>query len=186
MKIKTMLFVPAIILIWFFLTGPVMSQAGQSEVKIATVSLQHVIAQSKAGQEAQQALETELLLHQTALQKYQQELETMRSEIEKKSAVWSNEIKTEKEMAYQKKVREFGLKNEEAKFQLQQLEQKVMEPILKELEQVIFEIGKKQKFTMIFENTMKGLRTKTGLLFAAEYLDISELVRQSLDERLAE
>ena len=59
-----------------------------------------------------------------------------------------------------------------------------MEPILKDLHEVIAEIGKKKGYKLILENTMKGLRTRTGLLFAEDSLDISEEVRVALDARM--
>lgn len=160
-------------------------EAAQNAIKIGTISIQDVLAKSKAGEEAQKKLEAEFVTHQSKLKEEQEVLEAMKTEIEKKSSVWSDEVKDEKEREYQKKVREFGLKNEDAKFEMQQLEKKVMEPILKELHEVIAEVGKKQQLTLILENTMKGLRTKTGLLYADESLDISELVRKELDARMA-
>lgn len=160
-------------------------EAAQDAIKIGTISIQDVLSKSKAGQEASKKLEAEFVIHQSKLKEEQESLEAMKTEIEKKSSVWSDEIKNEKEREYQKKVREFGLKNEDAKFEMQQLEKKVMEPILKELHEVIAEVGKKQQLTLILENTMKGLRTKTGLLYADESLDISELVRKELDARMS-
>lgn len=174
----------AIALVFIFSSFSVL-EAAQGAVKVGTISIQDVLSKSKAGKEAQKKLEAEFATHQSKLKTEQDALETMKAEIEKKSSVWSNEVKSEKEREYQKKVREFGLKNEDAKFEMQQLEKKVMEPILKELHEVIAEVGKKQGMTMILENTMKGLRTKTGLLYADESLDVSELVRKELDARMS-
>lgn len=158
--------------------------AAENQTKIATISIQEVLARSAAAQKAQKTLEDELAKYQDKFGKEKDALEAMRSEIEKKSSVWSAEVKGEKEREYQRKVREFGVKNEDAKLAMQQLEKKVMEPILKELHETIAEIGKKEGYTLILENTMKGLRTRTGLLYAAESLDISERVRAALDARI--
>lgn len=158
--------------------------AADKPIKIATISIQDILDKSKAAQDAKKALETEFEKHKGKLQKDEETLQGLRSEIEKKGSVWSEEMKAEKEREYQRLAREFGAKNEDARFAMQQLEKKVMEPILKELHEVIAEIGKKNGYTMVFEYSMKGLRTRTGLLYADEALDISDAVQKDLDKRL--
>ena len=154
-----------------------------SEMKIATISIQDVLADSKAGQNAQKVLQAEIERFQEKFSKEQEGLEALRSEIEKKSSVWSDEIRVEKERDYQKKMREFKLKTEDAQFELKQLEKKEMEPILKSLHEVINEIGKKKNYSLILENTRKGLRSRTGLLYSSDKVDISDEVRSQLDKR---
>ena len=154
-----------------------------SETKIATISIQDVLADSKAGQNAQKVLQAEVERFQEKFSKEQEGLEALRSEIEKKSSVWSDEIRVDKERDYQKKMREFKLKTEDAQLELKQLEKKEMEPILKSLHEVINDIGKKKNYTLILENTRKGLRSRIGLLYAADEVDISEEVRRQLDKR---
>ncbi len=157
------------------------SSAG--EVKIATISLQDVLAQSKAGQDAQKVLENEVQKFQNKFKKDQDDLEALRLEIEKKGSVWSDEIRQGKERDYQKKMREYKLKTEDAQFELKQLEKKEMEPILKMLHEVINEIGKTKDYTLILENTRKGLRSRIGLLYATDEIDISNDVRAMLDKK---
>jgi len=154
-----------------------------SEMKIATISIQDVLADSKAGQNAQKVLQTEVEKFQKKFSKEQEDLEALGTEIEKKGSVWSDEIRVEKERDYQKKMREFKLKTEDAQFELKQLEKKEMEPILKSLHEVIAEIGKKKKYTLILENTRKGLRSRIGLLYASDEIDISDEVRSQLDKQ---
>lgn len=153
------------------------------EIKIATISLQDVLAQSRGGQDAQKVLEAEVQKFQNKFKNDQDDLEALRLEIEKKGSVWSDEIRAEKERSYQKKMREFKLKTEDAQFEIKQLEKKEMEPILKVLHEVINEIGKTKHYTVILENTRKGLRSRIGLLYAADEIDISDDVRDMLDKK---
>lgn len=158
--------------------------AGEGQLKIATVSVRDVIAKSTSGQEARKVLEAEVTTLRGKIQKEQDEVDALRDEIEKKSSVWSVEIRQDKERDYQKKLRELQIKSDDAQFALQKLEKKVMEPILKELHQVFAELGKKNGYTLIIEKTRTGLESPNGLLYADDSLDISDQVIKALESRL--
>lgn len=162
-------------------SGP--QEARSADLKIGTISLQDVLEQSQAGKDAQQQLEAKVEEFKNKFSSEQQGLEEMGAEIEKKRSVWSQEVLEEKERDYQKKLREFKLKTDDAQFEIKQLEKKVMEPILKDLHEIIADYGMKENFTMIFENTRKGLRSRTGLLFSSDEVDITEQILKLLDAR---
>ncbi|MEW6595127.1 MAG: OmpH family outer membrane protein [Thermodesulfobacteriota bacterium] len=174
----------AAVLFCFMSFGAGGAMAADKPVKVATISIQGILDKSKAAQEAKKGLEAEFEKHKGKLEKEQTTLEALRSEIEKKSSVWSEEMRGEKEREYQRLAREFGIKNEDAKIAMQQKEKQLMDPILKELHGVIDEIGKKNGYTLILEYSMKGLRTRTGLLYADDALDITDTVQKELDKRL--
>jgi len=155
-----------------------------AQVSVATISIQKILGDSTVAREAQNSLQAEVDKLQAKFKADEDSLTALKTEIEKKSSVWSEDVRVGKEREYQKKLRDFGMKTEDAKLELQQLEKKVMDPILKELHDLIAEIGKKNGYTLILENTMKGLRNRTGLLYADESLDISDLVQKELDIRL--
>jgi len=154
------------------------AEAVDKPVKIATISIQGILEKSRAAQEAKKTLESEFERHKGNLQKDQDALEALRVEIEKKK------VRSEKQREFQRLGAEFEIKNEDAKIAMQQKEKQVMEPILKDLHEVIAEVGTKNGYALILEYSMKGLRTRTGLLFADEALDISEMVQKELDKRL--
>lgn len=154
-----------------------------AEMKFATVSLQQVIGMSKAGIAAQKELEGKVKEFQDKFSKEQEELESLGADIEKKRSVWSQDVLETKERDYQMKMREFKLKTDDAQFEIKQLEKKVMEPILKNLHEVIEEYGKKENLSMIFENTRKGLQSRTGILYAADALDVSDDILKMLDAK---
>jgi len=157
--------------------------AGES--KIATISIQDILASCKAGQGAQKVLEEKMVGLQAKLQKEKDALDELKKEMDKKNSVWSAEVKAEKERDFQKRLREAQLKEEDAKYEMSQLEKKVMEPILKDLHEIIGQVGKREGYTVILEYTMKGLHSRSGLLYADEAIDISDMVRKELDARQA-
>lgn len=186
MNIKKVSIAAIISILFLSCTIGDMALALAKEVKIATISLQDILAKSSVGEDAKNKLEAKVVEFQAELQKEQEKQDALRTEIEKKSSVWSDGVRQEKERDYQKMVREFQIKSEDAKFELQQMEKKIMAPILKELHEIIAEVGKKNGYTLIFENTKKGLESRSGLLYADDALDISDLVREALEKRLAE
>ncbi len=159
--------------------------AADGTVRIGTMSLPEILAKSSAGQEARRQLEDKVVEFQTKIQQEQEKQDALRSEIEKKSSIWSEEVRQEKERDLLKMGQELKLLSDDAQFELQKLEKKIMAPILKELHEVIAEVGKQQGYTLIFENTNKGLESRSGLLYADEVLDISDKVREALEKRLA-
>ena len=159
-------------------TGLVSSQAfaAESSKQIVTVNIQDVLLGSEAGQGVKKVLEEKVGEFQEKFQAEQESVDALRAEIEKKSSVWSQEVREEKERDYQKRVRELQLKSEDAQFELQQLEKQVMSPILNELQKVIKEVGEKNGYAMIIDS-------RAGLLYFDKALDISEIVKKELDAR---
>jgi len=177
--------VAAVFVVLLCLIGVGSGFAAEGTVKIATMSLPEILSKSTAGQEARRQLEDKVVEFQTKIQQEQEKQDGLRSDIEKKSSIWSEEVRQEKERDLLKMGQELKLMSEDAQFELQKLEKKIMAPILKELHEVIAEVGKQQSFTLIFENTNKGLESRSGLLYSDEALDISDLVREALEKRLA-
>ena len=142
--------------------------ASEDDKQIVTVNIQEVLLGSSAGQSVKVVLEEKVLEFQKKFQVEQEEVDAMRAEIEKKSSVWSQQVREEKERDYQKRVRELQLQSEDAQFELQQLEKQVMEPVVQELQKVIAEMGEKNGYAMIIDS-------RAGLLYFDKSLDISML-----------
>ena len=142
--------------------------AAENAKQIVTVNIQDVLLGSEAGQDVKKVLEEKVGEFQEKFQAEQLDVDALRAEIEKKSSVWSQEVREEKERDYQKRVRELQLKSEDAQFELQQLEKQVMSPILNELQKVIKEVGEKNGYAMIIDS-------RAGLLYVDDALDISEM-----------
>lgn len=177
MRLKILVVLSVVVLL-LGTAGLVSTQADAAEnsKQIVTVNIQDVLLGSEAGQEVKKVLEGKVGEFQEKFQNEQGEVDALRTEIEKKSTVWSQEVKEEKERDYQKRVREMQLKSEDAQFELQQLEKQVMSPVLNELQKVIKEVGEKNGYAMIIDS-------RAGLLYVDEALDISEIVKKELDAR---
>ncbi|TBV80132.1 MAG: OmpH family outer membrane protein [Desulfobulbaceae bacterium] len=166
------------------LSGPLALPAAAANVKIATISVQDVLDKSNVVQAVRGQIEAEVEKHRAALQQKQTELDALFNEIEKKKSVWSEQVKRQRERELQRRYREFEIRNEDAQIAVRQVEQKLMDPILRELDLIIAELGKNNNYDLILEVTTKGLRSRTGLLYANEALDISNKVLRELNQRL--
>lgn len=177
MKRPLRIVLPVVLIAAFFL-APLSASA--KELKVGIISIQEIIDSAKVGQEARKVLEAKKSELEPKFKGEQESIQEQAKEIEKKSTVWSEEVRAEKEREYQKNLREYQLKVEDAQYEMKQLEKKVLDPIFKELQAVITEVGKKEGLSLVFEKSRSN-----GLLYADESLDISEIVRKTLDEKMA-
>ncbi len=160
----------------FFLAASVLASqtAIAAETKIGVINMKQVLATSKAGKDAQTAIEKKMKELQASFKKDEESLIALQKEIEKKSSAWSDEVKQEKAIEFQKKRRDLGVKQEDANLELKNMREQHVNPILKELEKVVTSYGKEQGYTLILP--------RNGLLFAAESVDISEEITKALNE----
>ena len=166
-----------IMALWAGLIFLVSSTAFCGESKaIVVVNVQDVLLGSASGQAVKAVLEKKVQEYQEKFKLEQEAVEALNAEIEKKSSVWSAEVKDEKERDYQKKVRDLQLKSQDAQYELQQLQKQITEPILKDLQDVVTEISKKNGYAMVLDS-------RAGLLYADDSLDISKEVIKELDAR---
>lgn len=171
------IYVTGMAVLCFFLAAVTVNAA---DLKIGTISIQDVIDDSLAGKEARKVMEAKQSELQPKFQEEQERLKEQAKEIEKKSSVWSEDVRTTKEREYQKNMREYQLKVEDAQYEMKQLEKKVLDPIFKQLQELITEIGKNKGLSLIFEKAKSG-----GLLYAEDSLDISQEVVKALDAKMA-
>lgn len=154
--------------------------AGQvfAETKIGVMNVQKIITLCDAGKDAKVRFEERMKELQGKFKTEQDELVNLQKEIEKKSSAWSEEKKTEKAREFQKLRRELQAKNEDANFELKQLQEKELQPILKALEGVVSEYGKKNGYTAILD-------AKGGVIYSDKSIDISDALVKELNKAMA-
>lgn len=154
----------------------VVGAAAQAEPagKIGVMNVQKVINLSDAGKVAKTHFEGRMKELQGKFKSEEEALVTLQSEIEKKSSAWSEQKKQEKVREFQKARRELQTKTEDARFELKQLQEKELQPILKALEGVVNEFGKKNGYTMILD-------IKSGVIYFDEAVDVTEKITKDLN-----
>ena len=161
----------------FVLVGVVeQGVAKDSTITIATMNLQKVIALSKTGQAAKKAVTQKFEDYQKKIRKEEDSLLALKDEIEKKGAVWSDEVRTKKEREFKRRVSALEEESLYASNDMKDFEKDKVGPILKELEDIIEEFGKKHGYTLILD-------TGKGVLYQDESIDISSKLAAELDKK---
>jgi outer membrane protein len=149
-----------------------------ADVKIGVMNVQKIIVTCDAGKEAKTRFEQKMKGLQDSFKEEENALKELQEEIKKKSSAWSEEKKAEKIRVFQKNGRELQAKTEEARFEMKQLQDKELEPILKALEKVVDTFGLENGYTSIMDS-------KGGVIYFDKKIDISEAIVQKLNEAMA-
>ncbi|BHH84145.1 OmpH/Skp family outer membrane protein [Desulforhopalus sp. 52FAK] len=149
-----------------------------SDVKLGVMNVQKVIVQCKAGKEAKERFDVKMKDLQSSFKDEEADLKKLQAEIKKKSSAWSEEKKAEKVREFQKSGRELQAKTEDARFEMKQMQDKELEPILKALEVVVEKYRKDQGYTMIFDS-------KNGVISFDPSIDMSDTITKLLDKAMA-
>ncbi len=152
--------------------------AQAADLKIGVMNVQKVIVLSDAGKEAKVRFEIRMKELQGKFKGEEDTLIALQKDIEKKSSAWSEEMKSEKVREFQKLQRELRAKTEDARFELKQLQDKELEPILKALEGVVDKYGKDNGYTAILD-------AKNGVIYFNNAIEVSDPVVKQLNAAMA-
>jgi outer membrane protein len=154
------------------------SSIAKAEMKFAVMNVQRIIVECEAGTAAKARFDDRMKELQTTFKAEEQELKELQAEIKKKSSAWSEEKKAEKVREFQKSGRELQAKTEDARFEMKQMQDKELEPILKALEKVVKDFGKKNGYTAIFDS-------KNGVIYFEDSLDVTDKIVKALNAEMA-
>lgn len=151
----------------------VSSNSFASDSPVAIVNMQKVLVDSKAGKEAQQVLEKKITELQGTFKSDEEALLALQQEIEKKSSAWSDDIKQEKAIEFQKKRRDLRVKQDDANVEMKRLREQQLSPIWQVLEQVVADVAKAKGYKVVIP--------RASVFFAEDSVDITNEVVKALD-----
>lgn len=146
---------------------------GQTK-KIGYVDMQSVLLKSKAGRDAKAILDKEKEEKKLSLDKMKEEIEKLQADINRQSLVISEEKRKKMEDELAVKKQNFLKVLQDYEIELQKKDQEWTEKILKEVEKVIYKIGKTEGYDLILE--------KSAVLYAPEAYDITDKVIREYDK----
>ncbi|MDF1578864.1 MAG: OmpH family outer membrane protein, partial [Desulfobulbales bacterium] len=150
--------------------------SAQDSIKIGTMNLQKILALSETGQATRSSVTEKLEGYQKKLRKQEEAVIALKDEIEKKSGVWSEDVRTKKQREFRRLAQALEEESEYASNDIKTFEQQQVEPILKMLEEIIDEYGKNKGYSLILD-------ISKGVLYEDESLDISKDLAAELDKR---
>jgi outer membrane protein len=154
------------------------SQAKAADaLRIATVDIQQVIMESKAGKQAKAKVEAEKELKQKEITAREEEVTKMQRDVEKQTSILSEAARKEKQEAVDKRVRDLRRIYDDSSRDLQKKEAELIRDLLKDITTIIRDYGKGKGYTLILE---KGQAT---ILYATDQIDLTKEIIALLDSK---
>lgn len=147
----------------------------QEKIKIGLIDVQRAISDSQAGKKAREKFQAQVKKAEADLLRQKQEVEKLKSDVDKKGPLLKEDDRKNLEKEFQKRYVIYQRDMRDSQEELRQKEGEMTADILKELETVVAEIGKNEKFTLILE--------RSQLLYSDQAVDITNKVIELYNNR---
>ncbi len=147
-----------------------------AEVKIGVFDLQKIMIMSDAGKDIKSMLEKKKAYYQKIIKQKESQLKKMKEEIEKKAIMLSDTAKQEKEMEYQRKLRELKLYASDSENELKQLYATKTQKLIHDILKVARDYAKKNKFTILIE------RQEGGIVYFSKTIDVTNEILKEYND----
>ena len=160
------------ICVGLLLSSPVTYAA---EAKIVYINIKRVFTESKRGQKEKEAFTAKVNAKKKEVEKKQEEFMVFKEDLEKKALMLSDQARREKEKEYQEKAKELEWLVKDSNEELRKLEQEMLDKLMKILQKVVENMGKKENYTLILEENA------SSILYAPKEMDITDQVIKAFD-----
>lgn len=147
----------------------------QERIKIGYIDIQKVISESQAGKRARDRFQAQVKKAEGDIIKERQDIERLRADLEKKGPLLKDEERRNMESDLQKRSVNLQRSMSDYQQELQGKNNEMMSDILKELEKIVNEVGKAEKFTLILE--------RSQILYSDQGIDITQKVIETYNSR---
>ena len=145
----------------------------QDRMKIGYIDVRRVVTESAPGKRAGERLQAKLKKAEADTLKERQDLERLRADLEKKGPLLKEEERRNLELDFQKRSVTLQRTMGDLQQEIQLREREMMQDILKDLEGVVSEIGKADKFTLILD--------RSQILFGDQAIDLTNKVIETFN-----
>ena len=146
-------------------------------LKIGYVDMNKALMSTKAGQKADQQLQSDFKKKQKELGAKKEDIETMLQNLKKQAMVVSDEVRAQKEKALYEEQLKFQKLVAESNVAIQKREMELTEPILNQLREIIDDVAEKEKYDMILQ------KADITILWAKAQLDLTDKVVKIFDSK---
>jgi outer membrane protein len=149
----------------------VSTAAASADLKVAFVDMQRALNDSNAGKRAKGEFRSEISRLQSKLQRQQQEVQSLKDELDRKGPLMRDEERRNLQDDYTRKLRDFERSYKDSKDELQQKDNEITGAIIRDLAYVVRNVGERNGYTVVLE--------KGSLLWATPSIDITdEVIRE--------
>jgi outer membrane protein len=147
----------------------------QERIKIGYIDIQKVISESQAGKRARDRFQAQVKKAESDIMKERQDIERLKAELDKKGPLLKDDERRNIEADLQKRSVNLQRSMSDHQQELQVRNNEMMSEILKELEKIVNEVGKAEKFTLILE--------RSQILYSDQGIDITSKVIETYNSR---
>lgn len=151
--------------------------AQAEEVRIGYVDLRKVMTESAAGKRAKAEIEKIVKQRQESLGRSEQQLKSLQEAYEKDKLLLSEAQRQAKQQEFDEKVRAFQQSRAQAQREVEQQEREFTRRMIPEIRNVIHEVAKERKLTLVFE------KNEMPVLYAVDGPDLTDTVIKRLDAK---
>lgn len=161
------------IILFVFFAG---SASAQEKIKLGFIDIRRALSESQAGKKAREKFQAEVKKVEADLLKERQEVERLKGDFEKKGPLLKDEDRKNLEKEFQRRYVVYQRNMRESEEELRQRDGEITNVILKDLEKVVAEVGKSEKFTLILE--------RSQVLYSDQGIDITDKVIERFNNSL--
>ena len=151
-----------------FIAFATAAPAWAQQMKIGFIDVQKAIGDSQAGKRARERFQAQVKKVEADLMREKQEVERLKGEVDKKGPLLKEDDRRRLLTDFERKYLGYQRNMRDSQEELRQRESEMTAEILRDLEKVIIEIGRNEKFTLIFE--------RSQLLYSDQAIDITTKV----------
>lgn len=148
---------PRLLALLLLASAPEPTPARAADVKIAVVDLQKALNETSAGRQAKADFKARVERLEGQLKGQKEELDKLKSELERKSSVLTDEERRKLGTDYEKKRLDLKGKFEEAQGELAKKDQELTGSIVKGLQETIRQIAEVEGYTLVLEMNSAGV-----------------------------
>ncbi len=167
------------ILILIFVTGLILSSAAilpAKEGKIGFINFQKVFEQSTTIKHLNEELQAKIRKEQESIIQKKKSLEKKKEDLEKQQSLLSEDVRNQKEEELRQNLKDLKRYASDKEDEFQRKGSELMKKILKELNEIVQNIGKEKGYTAILE------RSQGGVVYFDPAYDITDQVTEVYDK----
>ncbi|MEN6360181.1 MAG: OmpH family outer membrane protein [Smithella sp.] len=119
--------------------------------KIGFINMQQIIQESAAGKKAAEDFKKFLEKKQEGIKAAENEVKKLKDELDKQGAVMTASARSDKEAAYQRKMRDYQILVDDTNKELQKRDQEYSQKLIPEILKVVRTIAEREKYTLILD-----------------------------------
>jgi len=148
----------------------------EAELKVGVVDLQKAMEMTEDGQKAKDMFKKQVEKIQQDLKTRQDELNTLKGDLDRQSSLLSEDARYQKEKTYQDKLKDFKRLYEDYQEEMRRKDSELSEKILRSLVAIVESVGQEQGFDIILE------KTQSAVLYKSNKVDVTDAVIQKANE----